>query len=86
MDDDPLRYDALTGELRARLSGKRVQRLVERRRAVVVEPDLARTSASPIPYADSTPANGWIMTRVMPSASATRHACWPPAPPKQFRV
>ncbi len=36
---------------------------------------IAVTSARPIPYADSTPASGWISTRVMPSASATAHAC-----------
>ena len=43
---------------------------------------IAVTSASPIPYADSTPASGWISTLVMPSSSATAQACWPPAPPK----
>ena len=42
------------------------------------------TSASPIPYADSTPASGWISTRVMPRASATAQACWPPASPNTF--
>ena len=47
---------------------------------------IAMTSASPIPYADSTPASGWMSTRVMPSASATAQACWPPAPPNTFRT
>ncbi len=42
---------------------------------------MAMMSASPIPYADSTPASGWMSTRVMPSASATAQACCPPAPP-----
>ena len=46
----------------------------------------ARTSASPMPYAESTPASGWMNTRVIPSASATVQACWPPAPPKQHSV
>ena len=45
---------------------------------------MAMMSASPIPYADSTPASGWMSTRVMPSASATAQACWPPAPPNTF--
>src|SRR4051812_45558343 len=27
-----------------------------------------------------------MKTRFMPSASATRQACWPPAPPKQVKV
>ena len=30
--------------------------------------------------------SGWMNTRVMPSASATAQACWPPAPPKQHSV
>ena len=34
-----------------------------------------RTSAMPIPNADSTPASGWMMTRRMPSTSATCAAC-----------
>ena len=34
---------------------------------------------------DSTPASGWISIRSMPSASATRQACWPPAPPKHCK-
>ena len=42
-----------------------------------------RTSATPMPNADSTPASGWMMTRRMPSISATCAACCPPAPPKQ---
>ena len=36
--------------------------------------------------ADNTPASGWASTRVMPSASATRQACWPAAPPKLHSV
>ena len=47
---------------------------------------MAMMSASPIPYADSTPASGWMSTRVMPSASATAQACCPPAPPNTFRT
>ena len=39
-----------------------------------------------MPYADSTPANGWMNTVCMPSSSATRQACCPPAPPKQCRA
>ena len=31
-------------------------------------------------------ASGCTNTRVMPSASATRQACWPPAPPKHCSV
>ena len=42
---------------------------------------MAMMSASPIPYADSTPASGWMRILVTPSASATAQACWPPAPP-----
>ena len=33
---------------------------------------------------ESRPDSGWIRTVSMPSASATRQACWPPAPPKQL--
>ena len=36
--------------------------------------------------ADSTPAKGWIKIWVIPRASATAHACCPPAPPKVDRV
>ncbi len=42
---------------------------------------MAMMSASPIPYADSTPASGWMRIFSMPRASATAQACWPPAPP-----
>ena len=63
-------------EFRARLFGERVQRLTSAAvpstssRTSTARSRSARTSASPMPYADSTPAKGWIMTRVIPSASA----------------
>ena len=47
---------------------------------------IAVMSARPMPSADSTPASGWMNTRRMPSSSATRHACCPPAPPKHASV
>ena len=43
---------------------------------------IAVASATPMPYAESTPASGGTSTVPMPRASATAHACWPPAPPK----
>ena len=68
----------------ARLASQRVERALaaprasqRRAAASTARCRSARTSASPMPYADSTPASGWMNTRVMPSASATRHACWP---------
>ena len=33
-----------------------------------------------------TPAKGCTNTRDMPKASATKHACCPPAPPKHCKV
>ncbi len=39
-----------------------------------------------MPYAESTPAKGWMNTVCMPSSSATRQACCPPAPPKHCRA
>ena len=45
MDGDAFRRDALVHELRARFTGKRVQRLAERRGTVDIEPDLDRAIA-----------------------------------------
>ena len=60
-------------------------------RPVIVETLRARlacawraSEASPMPNADSTPDSGWSSTDLMPSASATRQACCPPAPPNEF--
>ena len=79
------------------LSGERLGRFVRRAgRRVRASPPSRRGSsgistacsrmtvwsARPMPYADSTPANGWMNTVSIPSASATRQACCPPAPPK----
>ncbi len=47
---------------------------------------MAVVSARPMPSAESTPAMGGTRTVRMPSESATRHACWPPAPPKVVRA
>ncbi len=46
----------------------------------------AVASATPMPYAESTPASGGTTTVLIPSASATAQACWPPAPPKLARA
>jgi hypothetical protein len=35
----------------------------------------SRVSARAMPTAESTPASGWMTTEVMPSSSATAHAC-----------
>ncbi len=43
-------------------------------------------SANPIPNADKTPEKGCSNTFLTPSFSATKQACWPPAPPKLTSV
>ena len=69
---------------RARRTRQRALRATRRRaRASTLRRRSTRTSATPMPYADSTPASGWITIEPMPSASATWHACCPAAPPKQ---
>jgi len=45
---------------------------------------LARCCASPMPYADRSPDSGCTSTVSIPSVSAIRQACCPPAEPKQL--
>ena len=84
------RAATLAPRARARLAPRARRTLPPTRQGARVERRLdavlaqhAQRLRRPMPYADSTPASGWISTVPIAERSATWHACCPAAPPKQ---